>query len=220
MKAVGVITALFLMMSSITIAQTLSTKLDSLSYGVGVIVGQNFKKEGLKNIDAKLVAAAIEAAISGQETLIDKKTSSQLYRDAKKEAKEMASQDVILQGQAYLAENGAKPGVTTTATGLQYEVLMSGNGPSPGPSDKVTTHYHGMLIDGTVFDSSVDRGEPISFPVGGVIKGWQEALQLMSVGDKWRVSLPYDLAYGERGAGASIPPYATLIFEVELLGIN
>lgn len=208
------------MMSSITIAQSLSSRMDSLSYGVGVIVGQNFKKEGLKDIDPKLVAAAIEAVLSNQEALIDKKTSSRLYREAKKEAKEMASQDVILQGQAYLAENGAKPGVTTTATGLQYEVLKSGDGPTPGPSDKVTTHYHGMLIDGTVFDSSVDRGEPISFPVGGVIKGWQEALQMMSVGDKWRVSLPYHLAYGERGAGASIPPYATLIFEVELLGIN
>lgn len=220
MKGIGIVTALFLMMSSITIAQSLSSRMDSLSYGVGVIVGQNFKKEGLKDIDPKLVAAAIEAVLSNQEALIDKKTSSRLYREAKKEAKEMASQDVILQGQAYLAENGAKPGVTTTATGLQYEVLKSGDGPTPGPSDKVTTHYHGMLIDGTVFDSSVDRGEPISFPVGGVIKGWQEALQMMSVGDKWRVSLPYHLAYGERGAGASIPPYATLIFEVELLGIN
>ena len=119
-----------------------------------------------------------------------------------------------------MAENKRKEGVVETSSGLQYEVIKSGTGPKPSASDKVKTHYHGMLIDGTVFDSSVDRGEPISFQVGGVIKGWQEALQLMSVGDKWRLVIPSELAYGARGAGAKIPPHSTLVFEVELLGIE
>jgi FKBP-type peptidyl-prolyl cis-trans isomerase FklB len=113
-----------------------------------------------------------------------------------------------------------KEGVTTLPSGLQYEVINDGTGPIPTIEDNVTTHYHGTLIDGTVFDSSVDRGEPASFPVGGVIKGWTEALQLMSVGSKWKLYVPYDLAYGERGAGAQIGPYSTLIFEVELISIN
>ena len=123
-------------------------------------------------------------------------------------------------GKTYLAENAKKEGVTTTESGLQYEVINSGKGAKPAPSDQVTVHYHGTLLDGTVFDSSVDRGEPASFPVGGVIKGWTEALQLMSVGSKWKLYVPYDLAYGERGAGAQIGPYSTLIFEVELISIN
>lgn len=220
MRLTGLLAAIFLMFSSLAVAQQLSSKLDSISYGIGVMMGENFKREGIKEINSAQVAAALRAVLKGEETLINKAEASKMYRQALKDAKEMKNQDVILAGQAYLAENGRKRGVKTTESGLQYEVLKSGDGASPAASDKVTTHYHGMLIDGTVFDSSVDRGEPISFPVGGVIKGWQEALQMMSIGDKWRIVLPYDLAYGERGAGANIPPYATLIFEVELLGIN
>jgi FKBP-type peptidyl-prolyl cis-trans isomerase FklB len=110
--------------------------------------------------------------------------------------------------------------VITLPSGLQYEIMKTGEGPKPTLEDKVTTHYHGTLIDGTVFDSSVDRGEPASFPVNGVIKGWTEALQLMPVGSKWKLFVPYDLAYGERGTGPQIGPYTTLIFEVELISIN
>lgn len=122
-------------------------------------------------------------------------------------------------GRAFLAENAKREGVVTTASGLQYEVLASGDGATPGPTDTVTTHYHGTFVDGRVFDSSVQRGTPASFPVNGVIKGWTEALQMMKVGDKWKIVCPPDLAYGERGR-PGIPPSSTLIFEVELLGVQ
>ena len=124
------------------------------------------------------------------------------------------------EGEKFLLENKKRSGVMTTASGLQYEVIKMGDGAKPGPTDKVKTHYHGTLIDGTVFDSSVERGEPISFQVNGVIAGWQEALQLMNVGSKYKLYIPYNLAYGERGAGADIKPFSALIFEVELLGIE
>ena len=123
-------------------------------------------------------------------------------------------------GAAFMAQNGGREGVVTLPSGLQYEVLAEGDGATPGPTSMVTTHYHGTLIDGTVFDSSVQRNQPASFPVNGVIAGWTEALQLMQVGDKWRLVLPPDLAYGDRGAGGAIGPGATLVFEVELLEVQ
>ena len=123
-------------------------------------------------------------------------------------------------GRAFLAQNGKRAGVMTTASGLQYEVLAAGHGATPGPTDRVTTHYHGTLLDGRVFDSSMARGEPIDFPVNGVIRGWTEALQLMQVGDRWKLYVPSELAYGGRGAGAVIGPDETLIFEVELLAVQ
>lgn len=125
-----------------------------------------------------------------------------------------------MNGATFRAENAQREGVVTLPSGLQYEVLAEGDGASPGPTDRVVTHYHGTLIDGTVFDSSVERGQPATFPVNGVIAGWTEALQLMQVGDKWRLVLPPELAYGERGAGARIGPGATLVFEVELLEVK
>ena len=131
-----------------------------------------------------------------------------------------ASEGIIKVGADFLAENGKRKGVTTTKSGLQYEIIKKGNGPIPAATDNVETHYHGTLLDGTVFDSSVERGTPIALSVNGVIKGWTEALQLMSVGSKWKLFIPYNLAYGERGAGALIKPYSTLIFEVELISIN
>jgi len=123
-------------------------------------------------------------------------------------------------GAAFLAENAKKTGVTALPSGLQYEVMKAGTGAKPGPTDKVTTHYHGTLLDGTVFDSSVDRGQPASFPVNGVIKGWVEALQLMPVGSKWKLFIPSDLAYGDYGSPPKIQPGATLIFEVELISVD
>ena len=124
------------------------------------------------------------------------------------------------EGSSFLIENAKKEGVITTSSGLQYEIISNGTGATPSESDKVTVHYHGTLLDGTVFDSSVDRGQPATFPVNGVIPGWVEALQLMNVGSKYKLYIPSDLAYGERGAGGAIGPNATLIFEVELLSIN
>src|SRR5699024_2579128 len=139
---------------------------------------------------------------------------------AGQEEQQAQSAEVEKQGKAFLEENAKKEGVTVLESGLQYEVLEEGDGgPKPKAEDTVKTHYHGTLVDGTVFDSSQDRGEPVEFPVNGVIEGWQEALQLMSVGDKWRIVLPPELAYGEHGAGGMIGPNATLIFEVELLEI-
>lgn len=123
-------------------------------------------------------------------------------------------------GEQFLADNAKKEGVKTTASGLQYQVIKSGTGKTPGKKDTVKVHYHGTLVDGTVFDSSVDRGEPISFPVDGVIPGWTEALQLMKEGDKWKIFIPSNLAYGERGAGDKIGPNSALVFEVELLSVE
>lgn len=141
-------------------------------------------------------------------------------RDAAADATASAEPTPIEAGRAFLAENGVRANVVTTASGLQYEVLASGDGASPGPHDMVTTHYVGTFIDGRVFDSSHDRGRPAAFPVDGVISGWTEGLQLMKVGDKWKFYIPPDLAYGERGTGGGIGPNETLIFEVELLDVQ
>jgi len=218
-KITAVFCALFLSLSSISFAQEISNKIDSVSYSVGVLFAKNLKQQGVKELNAQVVAKAINDYLNGEVSVIPENECEKMYRDYMKNITEAKSADAKLAGAAYLAENREKPGVMETPSGLQYEVITRGSGPSPKATDKVETHYHGTLIDGTVFDSSVERGEPISFQVGGVIKGWQEALQMMSVGDKWRLVIPADLAYGGRAAG-SIPPHSTLIFEVELLGIE
>ena len=198
----------------------LITELDSVSYSLGVNIGENIKTQfediNLDNFEAGIkdvLEKDVEAKISDNQA----QAIIQSYF-SKKQQKQ--SESVIEEGINFLRENGKREGVTTLASGLQYEVINDGTGPKPTIEDNVTTHYHGTLIDGTVFDSSVDRGEPASFPVGGVIKGWTEALQLMTVGSKWKLYVPYDLAYGERGAGPQIGPYSTLIFDVELISIN
>lgn len=198
----------------------LITELDSVSYSLGVNIGENIKTQfediNLDNFEAGIkdvLEKDVEAKISDNQA----QAIIQSYF-SKKQQKQ--SESVIEDGINFLRENGKREGVTTLASGLQYEVINDGTGPKPTIENNVTTHYHGTLIDGTVFDSSVDRGEPASFPVGGVIKGWTEALQLMAVGSKWKLYVPYDLAYGERGAGPQIGPYSTLIFEVELISIN
>ena len=199
---------------------SLITELDSVSYSLGVNIGENIKKQ-FENINLDNFEAGIKDVLEKElETKISDNQAQAIINSyfSKKQKKE--SESMIEEGANYLQENAKKEGVTTLPSGLQYEVINDGTGPIPTIEDNVTTHYHGTLIDGTVFDSSVDRGEPASFPVGGVIKGWTEALQLMSVGSKWKLHVPYDLAYGERGAGAQIGPYSTLIFEVELISIN
>ena len=140
--------------------------------------------------------------------------NAEIQKRRDSEAKELAAE-----GNAYLEDNAKRSEITVTESGLQYEILTAGEGEIPTAESTVRTHYHGSLINGTVFDSSVERGEPAEFPVSGVIKGWTEALQIMPVGSKWRLHIPQDLAYGERGAGASIAPYSTLIFDIELLEI-
>ena len=201
-------------------AQKLNNEIDSVSYSLGVNIGENIKTQ-FPDIDLKNFEAAIK------DVLDDNKKPSISGADAQKTIQEFftkqqakASESMVEEGRKFLAENSKKENVVTLESGLQYEVIKTGEGAKPTLNDQVTTHYHGTLIDGTVFDSSVERGEPASFPVSGVIKGWTEALQLMNVGSKWRLFVPYDLAYGERGAGPQIGPFTTLIFEVELISIN
>jgi FKBP-type peptidyl-prolyl cis-trans isomerase FklB len=198
----------------------LITELDSVSYSLGVNIGENIKKQ-FEDINLDNFEAAIKDVLEKElEPKITDNQAQAIINSYFSKKQQKQSESVIEEGINFLRENGKREGVTTLASGLQYEIIDDGTGPKPTIEDNVTTHYHGTLIDGTVFDSSVDRGEPASFPVGGVIKGWTEALQLMSVGSKWKLYVPYDLAYGERGAGAQIGPYSTLIFEVELISIN
>ena len=196
------------------------TEMEKVSYSLGVNMASSVKSQGLDSIDANAVAKAFNDVFQGNDLDISEEESMTILQDffGKMQAEKSAKANEA--GAAYLAENGSKEGVKTTESGLQYEVLVSGNGAKPTTTDQVTVHYHGMLTDGTVFDSSVDRGEPATFGVTQVIKGWTEALQLMSIGDKWKLTIPSNLAYGDQGAGGMIGPGATLVFEVELLGIN
>ena len=201
-------------------AANLITELDSVSYSLGVNIGENIKKQ-FEDINLDNFEAGIKDVLEKDvEAMISDNQAQAIIQSYFTKKQQKQSESVIEEGINFLRENGKREGVTTLASGLQYEVINNGTGPKPTIEDNVTTHYHGTLIDGTVFDSSVDRGEPASFPVGGVIKGWTEALQLMSVGSKWKLFVPYDLAYGERGAGPQIGPYSTLIFDVELISIN
>ncbi len=199
---------------------TNAQQMDSLSYSLGILVGDNLSKQGFEKLDIASLADGLKAAITKSDMKLDQAAANQVVQQYMQKKDEAKFADAVANAAAFFAENGKKPGVKSLPSGLQYEVINAGSGASPGLTDKVTTHYHGTLLDGTVFDSSVDRGEPASFPVNGVIKGWTEALQLMKVGDKWRLYVPSDLAYGSRGAGAKIPPFTPLIFEVELISID
>lgn len=196
------------------------TEMEKVSYSLGVNMASSVKSQGLESIDANAVAKAFNDVFEGKDLDISEEESMSILQEffGKLQAEKSAKANEA--GKTYLAENAKKEGVTTTESGLQYEVIKSGKGAKPSQSDQVTVHYHGTLLDGTVFDSSVDRGEPASFGVTQVIKGWTEALQLMSIGDKWKLTIPSDLAYGDQGAGGMIGPGATLVFEVELLGIK
>ncbi len=199
---------------------TNAQQMDSLSYSLGILVGDNLSKQGFEKLDITSLADGLKAAITKSDMKIDQAAANQVVQEYMQKKEESKFADAVADAAAFFVENGKKAGITTLPSGLQYEVIQSGTGASPALTDKVTTHYHGTLLDGTVFDSSVDRGEPASFPVNGVIKGWTEALQLMKTGDKWRLYVPSDLAYGSRGAGAKIPPFTPLIFEVELISID
>ena len=195
-------------------------EMDTLSYGLGMLVAQNLKSQGFKGLNANDLAMAINDVLEDGTLKIDEATANQVVQSylTKKDSEQHGS--VIEEGAKFLAENAKRPEITTTESGLQYEVLKEGSGAKPTPGDKVQVHYTGKLLDGTVFDSSVERGEPATFGVTQVIQGWVEGLQLMKEGAKYRFYIPYNLAYGSRGAGGKIGPYATLIFDVELLKIN
>ena len=194
---------------------------DSASYALGVRIAQNLKDQNFDKLDPLLIQKGINdifnnKAIALPDALLDKCIGT--YQQKASSAKASVAK---AEGQKFLAENAKRKGVITTKSGLQYEIIKAGTDTvKPTINDKVKCHYHGTLINGTVFDSSVDRGEPISFPVGGVIAGWTEALQLMTVGSKWKLYIPSDLAYGDRAAGDKIAPGSTLIFEVEILAIE
>jgi FKBP-type peptidyl-prolyl cis-trans isomerase FklB len=219
------VASLYLMPSLAAAALDLSDPKQRVSYVMGAGIGANLKAQDI-TVDPAAVAAGIADAIAGKLALSDdevKATMDQVRSDlaAKQQAKlQTESADNAKAGADFLSANAKKPGVKSTASGLQYKVLTSGSGRTPGLHDTVKVHYHGTLIDGTVFDSSVQRGEPVTFPVDGVIAGWTEALQLMKEGDKWQVYIPPNLAYGERGAGGVIGPNSTLIFDIELIDIE
>ena len=197
----------------------LTTLKDSASYGLGVLVAQNFKSQNIE-INAELLQKGFNEVMKGEKTPITDMQANSLIQKYMQKEQAKAFEPNRLAGEKFLADNKTKEGVVTLPSGLQYQIMKAGDGPKPASTDKVKTHYHGTLIDGTVFDSSVQRGEPITFPVTGVIPGWIEALQLMPVGSKWKLYIPQALAYGPRGSGPTIKPYSALVFEVELLGIE
>ena len=200
--------------------KTPETEMEKVSYSLGVNVATGVKAQGLDTIDANAVAKAFKDVFAGNDLDISEEESMQVLQDYFGKLAAEKSAQAGEAGLEYLTKNGAKEGVITTESGLQYEVMTKGSGARPTADNQVTVHYHGMLTDGTVFDSSVDRGEPAQFGVTQVIPGWVEALQLMSVGDKWKLTIPSELAYGDKGAGGLIGPGETLVFEVELIGIN
>lgn len=200
--------------------------MDKISYALGLSMANNFRSSGIKELNIDDFAAGLDAAFNGKELKMTYDEAKAVIRDyftameQEMQAAAAAAAKVNEEaGKSYLEANAKRPEVKTTPSGLQYEVLTEGTGAQPAPGDQVKVHYTGRLIDGTVFDSSVERGEPATFGVTQVIPGWVEALQLMKAGSKWRLHIPSNLAYGPQGAGGVIGPNATLIFDVELLEV-
>ena len=193
--------------------------MDKLSYALGLSMGQNFKGSGVANLNIDDFADALRAVYNDTEKKMSYDEAKQVVTEFFTNLEAEARNNNERLGKEFLEQNAKQEGVKVTASGLQYQVVTEGTGPKPGPNDVVTVHYTGRLIDGTVFDSSVERGEPATFPLNGVIAGWTEGLQLMQEGGKYRFFIPYHLGYGEHGAGSSIPPFAALVFDVELLEV-
>ena len=201
-------------------ATDFNVAMHQISYALAMNIATNIKQQGF--IDSLHVPSFQQAFLDvkyGQEKM-EPMEAGAMIKTFLNEVSEKRSAALRSEGEAFLAENKQKEGIITTESGLQYEIITEGDGETPGLNDRVKVHYEGKLTDGTIFDSSYKRGEPIVLSVSGVIQGWTEALQLMQTGDKWKLYIPYNLAYGERGAGADIPPYATLIFDIELLSIE
>lgn len=202
----------------------LVSKNDSVSYALGVLIGENNKQQmksapGVDQLNKEIMISAFEKAFMGDSVQIKPEKANAAIQAFFADVSKGEGEKNLKAGEEFLASNKAKSGVVTLPSGLQYEIIKAGSGPKPKPEDQVKCHYHGTTIDGKVFDSSVDRGEPAVFPVNRVIPGWTEALQLMPVGSKWKLFIPSALAYGEQGAGQDIKPNSTLVFEVELLEI-
>lgn len=201
----------------------LTTDEQKVSYGFGLQFGDQLRRNHFEGLDLHAVMAGMQHWFNEQQSLLADGEINPSY-DVIRSRQEAAMTELAARQQQlaekFLTDNAARKEVTTTASGLQYEVLETGNGASPGPQSDVVTHYHGTFIDGSVFDSSVERGQPAEFGVHQVIPAWTEALQLMSIGDKWRITSPPALAYGEQGAGDTIPPNTPLVFEIQLLGIK
>ncbi|MFN5324379.1 MAG: FKBP-type peptidyl-prolyl cis-trans isomerase [Bacteroidota bacterium] len=198
----------------------LTSQIDSVSYAIGADIGKNLKRSNLENVNLEVMMSAMKDAFKNDSLMLTDQQCQDIVTGYLQQQQNKKQSENVEKGKKFLQENAKKEGVTQLASGLQYSVIKMGTGPKPSTTDVVKTHYHGTLINGKVFDSSVDRGEPAVFPVNGVIKGWTEALQLMPVGSKWKLFIPSDLAYGERGAGGDIGPGETLVFEVELLSIE
>ena len=193
--------------------------MDKFSYAIGLGIGQNLLSMGAQGINVEDFAQAIADVLNRKETAISHNEAREIVNKYFMELEEKMNAENIEKGKAFLAENAKKEGIITLPSGLQYEVITEGNGKKPSATDRVKCHYEGTLIDGTLFDSSIKRGQPAVFGVNQVIKGWVEALQLMSEGSKWRLFIPSELGYGAQQAGEIIPPHSTLIFEVELIEV-
>lgn len=226
-------TALFLVIPPVAVAQEEGpdergkpeTMDDQFSYGIGLNLGRNIKEQGVE-LQVEFFVKGLQDGLSGAQPLLSDeefRAAMTAYQEklvaAQQERRSILAEANKKEGEAFLAANREREGVVTLESGLQYEVVQEGSGAIPKATDRVTVDYRGTLVDGTVFDSSYDRGEPITLPVTGIIDGWSEALQLMKTGSHWKLFIPPELAYGEQGAGAAIGPSATLIFDVELLAI-
>lgn len=219
---ISAVTASTIGLASATHAADLSTDAQKFSYGIGMNVGSSLARENL-DLDQDALVEGLKDILNGNEAKVSAEELQRVFaavQEKQAQAQASAAEDNKKAGEAFLAENKTKDGITVTDSGLQYRVITEGKGDKPTASDTVTVHYRGKLINGTEFDSSYARGEPATFPVGGVVQGWQEALPMMNVGSKWEVFIPSDLGYGPRGAGGSIGPNETLIFEIELIEIQ
>ena len=193
--------------------------MNKISYALGLGIGQQLKSMNIEDFSIEDFTKSISDVMSGKETAISSREAQVMLNEYFQKKEKEQAQTAIAEGKVYLEQNAKRDGVTQTKSGLQYEVLTEGTGKSPKATDTVRCHYEGRLLDGTVFDSSYKRGEPADFGLNQVIPGWTEGVQLMKEGAKFRFHIPYLLAYGERGAGAQIPPYSTLIFDVELIKV-
>ena len=196
-----------------------ANELEKVSYSIGINVATSIKSEGLDSINSFYISKGFQDVFENKDLAVNIEESNKIIGEYFNKKQDAKNQRLAIESKIFLEQNKQKDGVMSTESGLQYLILLEGRGNNPTLNDNVTVHYHGTLIDGTIFDSSVDRKQPATFPLNGVIPGWQEALQMMSVGSKWKIFIPSELAYGESGAGA-IGPNSTLIFEVELLSIN
>lgn len=198
----------------------LTNEAEKASYGLGIMIGSNIQDQGMDSLNVKAVLAGMGDMLADNALKMESAEAQMIFQQYMQRIMERKTTKAKEEGQQFLEKNKSAEGVKTTASGLQYKILTPGTGKNPGPASSVTVHYTGKLVDGTVFDSSVQRGTPATFPLNQVIKGWTEGLQLIKEGGKAILYIPYDLGYGERGAGGQIPPFATLVFEVELLKVN